>query len=616
MTSRSHIYAIIALVLCLLPFRAQGQLRLAALRLPTDLCAGSDLTVGFGYNQDKAVLIARQEATLGHSDQVFLPDGEICNGSCAYRSPVTFDMFNPTDRITSVEDIKFVRIKIEHSFIGDIYMGIECPNGQKANLMRFSAGGTSSCDNMIPESAKNWLSGNNISEGTFFGRALDTQNDDDPCNASASGNEPGIGWNYCWSSNTTSGYHYASGDGIIYRDGHAHHGIVDSSNVAAHTNFYHPDESFSSLVGCPLNGTWNIVVVDGYSVDNGYIFEWELTLDASLIPGQCLPQAFMVEGGDNVQLGDSTFRLVAPVGITADTAVEYLFRIATTCGDTIDTAATIVYHPLRETSAQDTVCDGTPWAHPPYSIDSIGHYDLHFSTVNGCDSLVHLDLAHWPSYDRHFYDSICVGLSTTFEGTDYDDDGDYTHRYTTVDGCDSLLTLHLTVLARDLKAVIRAKPLVVDFNHLDIELRDESRHSVAGTWTIAGATYSDRHMTLRYPEAEDSLEISLEAVSREGCSDTTTVMARYDRAAVYLPNAFTPTEGENDRWRPSTKDVVEMEVWIYNRLGLLVAHWDTVDGDWDGGDCPPGAYVCTVHYRTRVRPDWKQILTGTILLIK
>lgn len=580
------------------------------------MCSGSDLTISFGYRQGNTVVIARQEATLGHSEQVFLPDGVECNGTCSYKSPVTFDIFNDTNVITSVEDIKYVRIKIEHSYIGDIYMGIECPNGQTANLMRFAGGGSSSCDNVIPESAKYWIDGNNVNEGNFFGRAFDSQNDDYPCNPSAQGNEPGVGWNYCWSNNTTSGYRYASGDGIIYREGHSHNGIVDSSNVEAHTNFYHPDQSFNSLVGCPLNGTWNIVVVDGYSIDNGYIFEWDLSLDASLIPSQCLPEAYMMEGGVNERLNDSTFRLVAPVNITEDTAVSYLFRILTTCGDTIDTAATIVYHPLRETSTNDTVCNGTAWIHPPHSIDSDGHYDLHFNTVHGCDSLVHLDLAHWPSYDLHFYDSICFGLTATFENTVYDNDGIYTHRYTTVDGCDSLLSLHLTVLARELKALIRAKPLVLDYNHLDIELRDESHYNVGRTWTIAGTSYELPAMTLHYPEEEDSLEITLEAISREGCRDTSTVMARYDRAAVYLPNAFTPTENENNLWRPSLNDVIATEVWIYNRLGILVAHWDSTDGFWDGGDCPPGAYVCTVQYRTRVRPDWKQTITGTIMLIK
>ena len=616
MQRKRHIYTLIILMASLLPTQAMCQVTIDALHLPAEQCSGKDMTVTFGYRHTNTVVVGQQASTLGHSERIFLPDGVECGGSCSYRSPVTFTAFATDATITSVENIKYVRLNIEHSYIGDIYINITCPNGQKADLMRFAGTGTSSCDNTIPQESRNWLSGSNIGENTFFGMAYDNENSNYPCDPTATGNEPGSGWNYCWSSNSTSGYSYASGDGIIYRSGHEHGGHVDSSNVAQHTNFYHPDQHFSSLVGCPLNGTWYIEVVDGFSVDNGYIFEWELSLDAALIPNDCYPVLYDVEGIGTERLGDSTFRLEAPSGITGDSTINYRFIIVTNCGDTIDTTASVVYHPVYDTSLHVVVCDGEPYTLGPYVLDSSGHYDLPLSDINGCDSIVHLDLAHYPSYDFHFYDSTCLNVPYLFEDSIYRQQGVYRHHFYTIDGCDSLRTLHLGIVSPTLMAAMRIYPLIVDIEQLDIDLKDISRNYVASRWLIDGGSYEQREMTITYPVDRDSLPISLEATSREGCRDTATSIARIDRTTLFSPTVFSPSLDGNNRWTPVVNDVAEMEVWIYDRRGALVAHWEGTGESWDGEGCPQGVYIYTIHYRSLVRPDWKQVVTGTVTLIR
>lgn len=616
MKERRLIVFCTALMLWMLPGVIRGQVTIDALRLPSDVCAGDVTEVRMGYGRTNEVVVGRKEASLGHSDRIFLPDGAMCDGSCSYRSPVTFTVFADTARIRSVQDIKYVRLKMEHSYIGDIYINVTCPNGQKADLMRFSGSGTSSCDDVIPQGSRSWLSGNNISENTFFGMARDEENSNYPCDAWATGNEAGTGWNYCWSNNSNSGYGYASGDGIVYRYGHAHGGRVDSSDVAGHRNFYHPDESFDKLRGCPLNGTWFVEVVDGYSIDNGYIFEWELALDASLIPNSCFPESYFVEGGETVRVDDSTFRLVAPGAVWNDTAVTYRFGVVTSCGDTVDTTATIRYHTNRESDTSGAICEGDLFVVGGYAVEGAGSSDVHLRTTAGCDSTVHVSLTVYPTYDFHTVDSTCVNVPYVFEGASYGEAGVYPHVLTTAEGCDSVHTLHLSISSQNLKARIKAVPLVVDDDHQEMRLEDVSRNHVDSRWLIEGAEYHERKLTITYPVEYDSLPIMLEAVSEEGCYDTATAMARYDRATLFVPNAFTPSRGENDVWRPMGYELKEVEVWIYNREGLLVAHLEGLDAVWDGEGCPAGAYVYTVHYRTLVRPEWKQVRTGTVLLIR
>ena len=614
MRSVKYIIMFIILAAWLLPLPAVAQVTIKSLNLQRDMCAGSSQQVTFGVRNLNTVVVGLHEATLGHSELVFLPDGVECDGSCSYRSPVTFTAFNDGTTITSVNDIKYVKLKIEHSYIGDIYINITCPNDQKADLMRFAGSGSSACDGAIPQSSSHWLSGNNIGEDNYFGLAYDHENSTQPCDATASNNQPGTGWNYCWSNNTNSGYQYASGDGIIYRAGHAHNGHVDSSNVAAHTNFYHPDEDFSSLVGCPLNGTWYIEVVDGFSIDNGYIFEWELSLDASLLPDQCLPETFTVEGGPVHRINDSTFLLPAPDAVSADSAVDYRFMVITTCGDTVDTTATVMFHPNKESYVSDTICKGDDYFVGHYLVDTSGTVML--TTLDNCDSAVHLDLTVNPTYDTLIKDSTCLNVPYLFEGSHYSEEGTYTHSLQTVYGCDSLRRLQLKLLSRNLKARFYAHPLVVTEDDEVIHLKDHSLNHVDCRWLIGGNSFTQREWDLSYPSNQDSLEISLEAVSREGCYDTATAMARYDRSRVYIPNIFTPSLETDDYWRPVVQDIVEMEVWIYSRQGMLVAHLEGIDASWDGGDCPQGTYVYTIRYRSRVHPEWLQERSGTVVMIR
>jgi len=604
------------LLVALFLFPCQGlcQVTINALNLQRDMCAGGNQQITFGTRNINTVVVGRQSATLGHSELIFLPDGVECDGSCSYRSPVTFTAFADSTFITSAQDIKYVRLNLEHSFIGDIYINITCPSGQKADIMRFAGSGTSACDGIIPQSSRSWLSGNNIGEENYFGMAFDHENSEYPCDASAYGNQAGTGWNYCWSSNTTSGYQYASGDGIVYRSGHAHNGRVDSSNVAAHTNFYHPDESFSTLVGCPLNGTWYIEVVDGFSVDNGYIFEWELSLDASLLPEECEPESYVVEGDSIQRVNDSTFMLVAPPSVAADTTMAYRFMVITTCGDTIDTTATVTFHPNVDNYVSDSICKGDDYFVGPYNIDTSGIVVL--PSASGCDSIVHLDLTVFPTYDTTLYDSTCLNVPYLFENTYYSEPGTYLHCLLTGHGCDSLRRLQLYITSADLKAGIYASPLVLNEEHEEIYLKDVSLHHAESRWLIDGNSYSQNEMTLSYPVNRDSLEISLEATSNKGCHDTATVVARYDRSRMFIPNIFTPSLEQNDTWRPVMQDVVEIDIRIYNRQGSLVAHLTGLEEAWDGGDCPQGTYVYILRYRTRVHPHWWQERSGSIVMIR
>ncbi|MCR4873711.1 MAG: hypothetical protein K5885_09240, partial [Bacteroidales bacterium] len=100
---------------------------------------------------------------------------------------------------------------------------------------------------------------------------------------------------------------------------------------------YHPDEPFSSLIGCPINGVWKIEIVNGYYTDdNGYLFDWEIVFDESLAGGGggAVDSAAVLTGGDqpSPNYGDSgdndpmTFVFHAPP-VTQDTTIKDTLRL-------------------------------------------------------------------------------------------------------------------------------------------------------------------------------------------------------------------------------------------------------------------------------------------------
>ncbi len=186
----------------------------------------------------------------------FLPDGPDCPPGY-YFTDVVFNAFLPDQLITSPNDILSVCVNMEHSYMGDLTFEMICPNGQSVMLKTFRQ-----LNHIMGEPA-----------GMPNPRALD----DDEENCIASYNPAGTGWNYCWSEIYPSVGTMSEGNIIGNNQ-------LDSTYLSINEHYFVPDSSFNGLVGCPLNGLWTIKITDRLAIDNGYIFEWTLSLDESLLP--------------------------------------------------------------------------------------------------------------------------------------------------------------------------------------------------------------------------------------------------------------------------------------------------------------------------------------------
>jgi hypothetical protein len=79
-------------------------------------------------------------------------------------------------------------------------------------------------------------------------------------------------------------------------------------------------------------------------------------------------------------------------------------------------------------------------------LSATGSYTANLTTVNGCDSIVTLNLTVLDILRTDLTDSICDGEMLDFNGQLLTVSGTYTHTTTSSIGCDSIVTMDLTVL--------------------------------------------------------------------------------------------------------------------------------------------------------------------------
>ena len=93
----------------------------------------------------------------------------------------------------------------------------------------------------------------------------------------------------------------------------------------------------------------------------------------------------------------------------------------------------------------DTICSGEVYSWDGLTYNTTGNYPRKYTSIDGCDSIVTLNLKVAEEYDIHLYDTICDSEVYTWNGVTYSKSGAYTQFFTSQHGCDSTVTVHLLV---------------------------------------------------------------------------------------------------------------------------------------------------------------------------
>ena len=113
------------------------------------------------------------------------------------------------------------------------------------------------------------------------------------------------------------------------------------------------------------------------------------------------------------------------------------------CDSTV--TLTLTVNPVATTALQAAICEGSVYTENGFNVSEAGVYTQNLQTINGCDSVVTLTLTVNPVYSFTIDATINQGETYHGNGFDVSEAGTYTQNLQTVNGCDSVIVLELTV---------------------------------------------------------------------------------------------------------------------------------------------------------------------------
>ncbi|MCI4670397.1 MAG: right-handed parallel beta-helix repeat-containing protein [Bacteroidia bacterium] len=132
-------------------------------------------------------------------------------------------------------------------------------------------------------------------------------------------------------------------------------------------------------------------------------------------------------------------------GLTLTTAGNYQVILTNRLGCDSVVNLNLSVNPTYSTSDSAFICQGQTFTFGSQRLDSSGTYTEIFTSSQGCDSVVNLRLSVGNQVVENLSASICQGQSFTFGSQILTTSGTYTETFTSNQGCDSVVSLRLSV---------------------------------------------------------------------------------------------------------------------------------------------------------------------------
>ena len=132
-------------------------------------------------------------------------------------------------------------------------------------------------------------------------------------------------------------------------------------------------------------------------------------------------------------------------GFNVSEAGTYTQNLQTINGCDSIVTLTLSVNPVANTNLAVAICEGSTYSENGFNASEAGTYTQNLQTVNGCDSIVTLTLTVNPVESTTLSATICYGTTYTENGFNVSEAGTYTQNLQTINGCDSIVTLNLTI---------------------------------------------------------------------------------------------------------------------------------------------------------------------------
>jgi len=365
----------------------------------TTLCLGEQLTL-------TADPVTYQQIWNGFSGVQAVDDGCLYDSllGVAQEIPLLQTGFNAGATVNSMADLQSLCIEMEHSFMGDLVLIVQCPNGQSVTLHQQGGGGTQ------------------------LGVPIQTDNVD--CDDPTTQGVPSI---YCFTPQATETW-----VGWVANQG--------GFGLTLPPGDYASVNPLDGLIGCPLNGIWTLNVIDNWAADDGTVFSFGVNFDPSLYPAvtQFEPQIGPNSDSSFWAAGQFITNMspdgnVIDLNITTPGTYVYEYFVTDDFGCTNDSTVTVTMegNPQANAGLDTTICgqanaqvqlngsilgganSGSPCTYALLLEDSFGdswngntidvtingtttNYTVGFNNNGGSSNLINLNIPHGASISLTF----------------------------------------------------------------------------------------------------------------------------------------------------------------------------------------------------------------------
>jgi hypothetical protein len=198
-------------------------------------------------------------------------------------------------------------------------------------------------------------------------------------------------------------------------------------------------------------------------------------------------------------------------GATLNTAGNYLDTLQAANGCDSVVTLTLNVLPTSTGAFTQTICSNETFTFNGATLNTAGSYKDTLTSANGCDSVVTLTLVVNSTKATSLNQSICQGSSFTFNGQTLTAAGTYKDTLTSATGCDSVITLNLTVNPLPTKPVITQAG-----NVLTCSVTASAYQWSLNASTIGGATSKQYTITQSGP-------YTVQVTDANGCKNTSDV---------------------------------------------------------------------------------------------
>jgi len=306
---------------------------------------------------------------------------------------------------------------------------------------------------------------------------------------------------------------------------------------------YHP-VVFSSVLGCDST----------------------VVLNLTLLPNLTNNQTVHICQGTTYSFAGNT--------LSTNGTYTQLLQSVSGCDSTIN--LTLIVDPILSSSIQASICQGGSYIFGNQTLTSAGNYSRTIQTVAGCDSTINLTLTVNPVLSSSSSMTLCQGQTTLFFGQTLGNSGTYTHTLQTVAGCDSVVTLNLTVYP------IPPTPILTNNSPVEcpgdvVSMSIQPVASAVYHWS-GPLNFSSTDPNVYFPVQIDQMGNYSATITINGCVSSpatipVSILNIYSYDDFDFPNVITPNgDGINEYLDllGKFKSCQEFQLTILNRWGNLV----------------------------------------------